>query len=131
NPKEIIEEGELYLENDKGERKATGSYYTPHYIVEYIVEHTLGPVFEERKAAFEELMKDWVPKDEAFKELDRKVTEGDRSERTHNKRKELHLEVQTLSKQAVETLLNLKICDPAMGSGHFLKEATNKLAEKI
>ncbi len=32
------------LLNDKGERKATGSYYTPDYIVKYIVESTVGPV---------------------------------------------------------------------------------------
>jgi hypothetical protein len=36
--------GDLYLTTDKGERKATGSYYTPDYIVEYIVENTLGPL---------------------------------------------------------------------------------------
>lgn len=32
------------LRNDKGERKATGSYYTPDYIVKYIVEQTIGPL---------------------------------------------------------------------------------------
>ncbi len=31
------------LSNDSGERKATGSYYTPDYIVKYIVEQTIGP----------------------------------------------------------------------------------------
>lgn len=36
--------GDLYLTTDKGERKATGSYYTPDYIVEYIVENTLSPL---------------------------------------------------------------------------------------
>ncbi len=30
--------------NDRGERKATGSYYTPNYIVKYIVGQTLGSV---------------------------------------------------------------------------------------
>ncbi|MBU4490877.1 MAG: N-6 DNA methylase, partial [Euryarchaeota archaeon] len=40
--------GELYLATDKGERKATGSYYTPDYIVNYIVRNTLEPVVEER-----------------------------------------------------------------------------------
>ena len=39
-------EGEVYLLTDKGERKATGSYYTPDYIVRYIVENTLGPLCE-------------------------------------------------------------------------------------
>ena len=36
--------GEIYLLTDKGERKATGSYYTPDYIVRYIVENTLAPL---------------------------------------------------------------------------------------
>jgi hypothetical protein len=31
------------LVNDKGERKATGSYYTPEYIVKFIVDRTVGP----------------------------------------------------------------------------------------
>ncbi|MDQ3636449.1 MAG: N-6 DNA methylase, partial [Actinomycetota bacterium] len=34
----------VVLLNDKGERKATGSYYTPDYVVKYIVEETVGPV---------------------------------------------------------------------------------------
>ena len=41
-------EGEVYLLTDKGERKATGSYYTPDYIVRYIVENTLAPLCEGR-----------------------------------------------------------------------------------
>jgi hypothetical protein len=40
------EAGDLYLVTDKGERKATGSYYTPPFIVEYIVENTIGPLAE-------------------------------------------------------------------------------------
>ena len=44
---DIIEEGEPYLVTDDGERKATGSYYTPDYIVKYIVENTVGPKVEE------------------------------------------------------------------------------------
>ena len=39
-------EGEVYLLTDKGDRKATGSYYTPDYIVRYIVENTLAPLCE-------------------------------------------------------------------------------------
>ena len=38
--------GEIYLLTDKGERKATGSYYTPDYIVRYIVENTLALLCE-------------------------------------------------------------------------------------
>jgi len=54
NPKPIrgqpprrIAPGEVYLVSDRGERKATGSYYTPKFIVDYIVEQTLGPLADE------------------------------------------------------------------------------------
>jgi len=40
----VVQEGEVYLTTGSGERKATGSYYTPEYIVEYIVENTLEPL---------------------------------------------------------------------------------------
>lgn len=43
-----VEAGELYLADEKGERKTTGSYYTPHYVVEYIVDRTLAPLIEDR-----------------------------------------------------------------------------------
>jgi len=35
------------LLNDRGERRATGSYYTPDFVVKYIVEATVGPVLRE------------------------------------------------------------------------------------
>ena len=38
--------GELYLVTDRGERKKTGSYYTPDYIVKYMVDQTLRPVLD-------------------------------------------------------------------------------------
>src|SRR5712691_8703296 len=40
--------GKVYLENDRRERKASGSYYTPDYIVKYIVENTVGPVLKQK-----------------------------------------------------------------------------------
>ena len=39
------------LVNDKGERKLTGSFYTPDFIVEYNVSQTLDPILDERAAA--------------------------------------------------------------------------------
>ena len=44
---EIVEEGGLYVVNDEGERKATGAYYTPDYVVTYIVEETVDPLIDE------------------------------------------------------------------------------------
>ncbi len=44
-----IPKGEPYLLTDSGERWVTGSYYTPDFIVEYIVEETLGPLVLDRR----------------------------------------------------------------------------------
>jgi len=41
-----IPAGEVYLVGNRGERKATGSYYTPKFIVDTIVEQTVGPLAE-------------------------------------------------------------------------------------
>ncbi len=48
NQKVAYREGEVYLLTDKGERKATGSYYTPDYIVRYIVENSLAPLCKDK-----------------------------------------------------------------------------------
>src|SRR5690606_21774598 len=88
--------GELYLATDKGERKATGSYYTPDYIVKYIVEQTLGPLVEEARGR--------------ITNYELRITNEERAARF------------------VEEILRLNVLDPAMGSGHFLVEATNYLA---
>ena len=48
-----VRPGRAYLVTDKGERKATGSYYTPDYIVKYIVSRTVQPVLDELRARHE------------------------------------------------------------------------------
>ena len=108
--------GHVYLENDKGERKATGSYYTPDYIVKYIVSHTLKPILEQRQARFAELM-------------------GQISQIHHQlgiqSQKGLRKDLQRLEREAQSTLLDIKVCDPAMGSGHFLVEAVDYLTDEL
>jgi len=44
-----VEDNKIILYTDKGEKKKTGSYYTPDYIVNYIVEKTLKPVIDKMK----------------------------------------------------------------------------------
>ncbi|PHQ44995.1 hypothetical protein DJ68_15405 [Halorubrum sp. C3] len=50
---EVVDEGGLYVVNDEGERKATGAYYTPDYVVTYIVEETVDPLIDEIHADLE------------------------------------------------------------------------------
>jgi len=49
-----VRAGNIYLVTDKGDRKSSGSYYTPDYIVNYIVKNTIGPVVEEKWKEAEE-----------------------------------------------------------------------------
>ncbi len=51
---ETVDSGGLYVVNDEGERKATGAYYTPDYVVTYIVEETVDPLIDEIRADLQE-----------------------------------------------------------------------------
>ncbi len=88
-----VEAGGLYLVTDKGERKATGSFYTPEYIVKHMVKNTLAPLI--------------------------------------NPMMEEAIWSEDLRKDLLKKLLSLKVLDPAMGSGHFLVEATDYIAREI
>ena len=113
--------GKVYLENDKGERKATGSYYTPDYIVKYIVSHTLKPILDERKQKFADLMTQ-------ISQLHEKMADGKLGVQSRNG---LQKDLQRLERKSTNTLLDIKICDPAMGSGHFLVEAVDYFTDEL
>ena len=96
--KVAVEVGEVYLTTGGGERKATGSYYTPESVVEHIVENTLGPLVEN------------IRMDLAGQSA---YDEGGFAE------------------EFAERVFDLKVLDPAMGSGHFLTSAVDYLAREI
>jgi hypothetical protein len=54
----ILEVGAVYFADDKGERKSSGSYYTPEDVVQYIVSNTVLPKLQERRQALEMLLVD-------------------------------------------------------------------------
>ena len=90
-------------------RKDSGSFYTPQELVDLIVDRTLKPLAEERLAAFEakakELKRDRRPRAEREAELRRL--------------------------DPAEAVLDLKVLDPAMGSGHFLVTAVDFLSDYV
>jgi type I restriction-modification system DNA methylase subunit len=71
-----VKKGQLYLATDKGERKATGSYYTPDYIVNYIVKNTVGPVVDEKWKEAEANKKSFVDATLSAKVLDPAMGSG-------------------------------------------------------
>jgi hypothetical protein len=73
-----VAKGDTYLVTDRGERHTSGSFYTPDFIVEHLVERTLAPLVKGRTPA---------------------------------------------------EILQLRVVDTAMGSGHFLLGAVDYLAQ--
>lgn len=71
-----VKKGQIYLATDKGERKATGSYYTPDYIVNYIVKNTIGPVVDEKWKEAEANKKSFVDATLSVKVLDPAMGSG-------------------------------------------------------
>ena len=88
-------------------RKDSGSYYTPESLVRLIIEETLGPKVEEALSSFSE----------TADRVARSGSEGDTDE--------------LQSADAASRLLNLRVCDPAMGSGHFLVSLLDYLTDRV
>ncbi|MBN2675625.1 MAG: hypothetical protein JXR30_00035 [Alphaproteobacteria bacterium] len=78
----------------------TGSYFTPGYITEYICREAIEPAVIEK---FNEVKK-WKCK--SLEDIENKIDD---------------------IKEANEIINSIKICDPAVGSGHFLVSALNEI----
>ena len=90
-------------------RKGSGSYYTPDDLVNVILKETVGPLVRQCLTAFSE---------HARKRGRGRANAG-----------LIRRELQRLD--PAERLLELKICDPAMGSGHFLVSLVDYLADSV
>lgn len=106
----------VYLLTNKGERRASGSYYTPDHIVEYIVEKTLGPLCADITRQLQDALD---------------VAEAQVEAASGDERAEAEAQIEKLRRDFDDRVLNLRVLDPAMGSGHFLIRACQYLAEEI
>lgn len=112
----VVQIGDLYLHNDRGERRATGSYYTPDYIVDYIVSNALEPALIRRA---EEV----AARVQRFDDEIGALTEPERSDIES---------VKTRYVSAIgDLLMDMRVLDPAMGSGHFLVGAMHYIADSV
>lgn len=88
-------------------RKASGSYYTHEDLVHLILESAIGPLIQEIGERFESeaarLARQRRPKADRLREL--------------------------AGFDPATRILDLKVCDPAMGSGHFLVSLVDYLAD--
>jgi Eco57I restriction-modification methylase len=123
NQKVVVLRGRTYLENDKRERRATGSYYTPDHIVKYMVEHAIGPILQRQ-----------------FESLRPKLREAQRERREFFKQREEFTkrglrpkpieQADLIGKELVDEIFKIRVLDPAIGSGHFLVEAVDFITDK-
>ena len=96
----------------------------PDHIVQYIVEHAVGPVLEERLDALRpQLRQAQQERREFFKQQEEFVRRGMKSKPTE--------QADVIGHDLVDELFNIKVLDPAMGSGHFLVEAVDFITDKI
>lgn len=102
------EPGHLVVRPNLFARKNSGSYYTPDELVGLILDETLEPLISERLEAFRSELAALNPK------------EGEDLQRR-----------QLRDVDPATAILSLKVCDPAMGSGHFLVSLVDTLADHV
>ena len=119
----VIAKGRAYLENDRRERKATGSYYTPDHIVAYIVEQAVGPVVTEKFDALRPMLRE-------AQAWHRDRIKNARATGEDPCKYESGPAVENRWRTLVDRFFDIKVLDPAMGSGHFLVQAVDYITDK-
>jgi hypothetical protein len=101
--------GRLTATPTSNARRSSGSYYTHDDLVKLLIDEALGPLISERVVAFESLIAKWKDKERLpsadWEELD------NTDPATH--------------------ILDIRVCDPAMGSGHFLVSLVDYIADCV
>ena len=91
----LAKKGEVYFHSASGERKATGSYFTPSVVVDHLIERTLDPALEVH-----------------LDKIKNHLIQGDEAAATRD-------------------FFDFKVADLAMGSGHFLVAAVDRIETKM
>ena len=107
---EVVRDGEeITVRPNIFARKESGSYYTPDDLVNLILKETIEPLVQSRMDAFTARIDELA---EGNLTEDRKIGRLKRID-------------------PAEKILELKVCDPAMGSGHFLDSLVDTLADQV
>lgn len=100
-------DGGMVLRPNPFARRSSGSYYTPDDLVHLILRRAIGPLLAERREAFRQCAQ---------------ALAGDRRPKA----------VRLAALRALDpasAFVALRVCDPAMGSGHFLLALVDYLAD--
>jgi hypothetical protein len=91
----LSKSGDVYFHSSSGERKATGSYFTPGVVVDHLIAHSLDPAL-----------------DSHLEKIKMHLQKGDES-------------------AAARDFFDFRVADLAMGSGHFLVAAVDRIEAKM
>ncbi len=104
----VREGGTITVRPNLFARRGSGSYYTPEPLVTLILDETVGPLVDRKLETFRTAVAEsaaQTPTPETLQALTRV--------------------------DPAEALLGLKVCDPAMGSGHFLVSLVDFLSNRV
>lgn len=114
-----IKAGDIFFGETALERKQSGSYYTPESLVRFLV----------GKAVIAPLRARW---ESGYRDRFNAFVEQTRTGYDDAARRGALRSAQELVNQFVQReVLTYKVCDPAMGSGHFLVAAANLMADFV
>ncbi|MCK8601975.1 BREX-1 system adenine-specific DNA-methyltransferase PglX [Desulfoferrobacter suflitae] len=112
----LIHKGQVYFGESALERKQTGSYYTPESLVRFLNEKTIvNPLRETFETKHRQRFNDFLEQIRSGPDL-------------YSKRGAAQSAAALVERFVDEDVLRFRVCDPAMGSGHFLVDATNQMA---
>jgi len=115
----LIRKGEVWFGESALERKQTGSYYTPESLVHFLnAKAVIGP------------LRDRFGKD-CRERFDLFIREAKTGHDVTIRRGAAQSAVALVEHFVREVVLRFKLCDPAMGSGHFLVNAVNQITDFI
>ena len=108
--REVVRDGEtVVVRPNVFARKGSGSYFTPHDLVHLILQETVEPLIQSRVDEFARASEEFSA---------RRLSREDR--------------IASLQRlDPAERILELRICDAAMGSGHFLVGLVDYLADRV
>ena len=114
-----IRKGDVYFGESALERKQTGSYYTPESLVHFLnAKAVIGP------------LRDRFEKD-CQERFDLFIHQAKTGHDATIRRGAAQSAIALVERFVREVILCFKLCDPAMGSGHFLVNAVNQITDFI
>ena len=108
----VREAGDIQVRPNVFARKGSGSYYTPEPLVLLILQETVGPLADAKLETFRARVSEIRSAHDAATLAPDVLAELARVD-------------------PAQGLLDLKVCDPAMGSGHFLVSLVDFLSDRV